>query len=182
MAQKNAWIARTQFSYEDTDTYADSGDDVEALRLEGQGLVETAPTLDNHIVRLSDLNDAVSSSSSEKRLYHIFIPDTAAITVTGDDKIIRPEGGAGNTLTVSAIQASAHACNGASGSTTWRLCTTAKGGSTTNSIALVMSYDTLYARATGSFTITVGDLIYLYCEGATALHQDVSFNIQIEGN
>ena len=58
MAVKKVWIGKWgPYQYESTDTYSDSGETVESIRIEGQMLVETAPTDDNHVARLQDLSD-----------------------------------------------------------------------------------------------------------------------------
>jgi hypothetical protein len=67
MALFRVWLGNTgPFSYRSDDAYPQDGTAMEGLRIEGQGIVETAPTLPFHIVRKADL-DAVAAeiASSE---------------------------------------------------------------------------------------------------------------------
>lgn len=137
-----------------------------------------APAAANEVLRLGDL---AASLALVRNAYGIYLPDQIIVTPTGKDYVLWPGGETANTLTIVGIQAAAESLMGSSGDTTLRISKLAKGGSTADSISLSMGYAEKNKAATGSFEITVGDPIYLYCEDATAMHVGLSVNIIVKG-
>ena len=118
--------------------------------------------------------------TKQKTSYAVMFAGELAVTPTGYDCRIVPDGESGGALAIVSIQAAANQCLGSSGQTLLRVSAAAKGGSTADSILLTINHDELNKRATGNFTIDVGETLYVYCE-ASAGHQNVSVNIVVEG-
>ena len=134
-----------------------------------------SPTEDYHVVRLEDL-----TSSSGRVAYALTWGGAIIVTPTGEDDVLYPYGGSGNTITVKAIMVTATK-QGSSGTTDIRVSAAAKGGSTTDSIVLQLSSSNRSGYATGSFEITAFDPLYVYCEDATGGHENININIITEG-
>ncbi|MBN1515517.1 hypothetical protein JXA32_03000 [Candidatus Sumerlaeota bacterium] len=123
---------------------------------------------------------AATSMVKQKTSYSVTFPGVIAETPEGYDFIIAPEAEAGDTLEVVSIQATCNVSTGASGSTQIRVCREAKGGATTHSILLTLDYDERFSRNTGSFTLSAGESLYIYCE-APGGHQDLMVSVVVEG-
>jgi len=103
------------------------------------------------------------------------------VTGAGFDIIWVPEGEAGDTLEIVSIQGACDSYFGAAGNSTIRVCDKAiADADTTNSILLTQSWNSLHTRNTGSFTITAGDSLYLFCETANG-HLDLEVTVIVEG-
>jgi hypothetical protein len=119
-------------------------------------------------------------TTKQKTAYtHKFAGDLQ-VTGAGFDIIWVPEGEVGDTLEIVSIQGACDSYAGAAGNSTIRVCDIAKGGVTTNSILLTQAFNAYHARNTGSFTITYGDSLYLFCETANG-HIDLEVTVIVEG-
>ena len=119
-------------------------------------------------------------AAKSKTSYSYQFTGELQVTGAGFDVIFVPEGEMGDTLEIVSIQGACIAYSGAAGNSTIRVCNLAKGGATTSSILLTQAYNAFHARNTGSFTITAGDSLYLYCETANG-HLDLKVTVIVEG-
>lgn len=138
-----------------------------------------APAADNEVLRLGDMAALILGLS--RKAYSIYMPNQVIVTPVGQDYIIYPGGESGNTLTAVNISLAAEQLQGSSGTTDIRICDTAKGGSTANSILIQLGYAAKNKNQAGSFTFLVDAPVYIYCEDATGGHVGLSINATIKG-
>ena len=120
-------------------------------------------------------------ATKQKTTYQFTFPGEIDVTDAGYDFIVEPEGEAGDTLEIVSIQGMCQSYVGAAGNSLIRVCDKpVADADTTNSILLTQAYNSLHTQNTGSFTITAGDLLYVFCETANG-HLDLCVTVVVEG-
>jgi hypothetical protein len=61
MADKRVWFGKKLYTYDNRDSYTEDGDAIEGIRVDEQIRVDTAPTEDEHVLRLGDVASLVGA-------------------------------------------------------------------------------------------------------------------------